>query len=112
MADWRGTGQSYTVLLWQETAEDPVTEEEAEIQREWLFKSEEEAVAFVGEQVGETVRLNEEHIPPAVVRSIREDLAQGRVWDGAVPKYLEAMDEYLGSEEWIHIGEAELMERA
>lgn len=116
---WKEGPELRYVLFWMEMDEARAADPESEVDlegtsevRHWLFRTEAEANEFLSEQIAETVDINRDVLPPVVIQGILQDLAQGRLWGGAVDRYVEAMSFYLGSGEWINLSEAPVMERA
>ena len=112
---WQET-QPFFLLFWQEfrieeEGEEEGQEDEDDIRDSWLFSTREDALIFLGERILETITMNQDHLPPAVVRSIQEALTAGDIWDTASDLYVEAMSEFLGSDERIFLDEVNLMVR-
>lgn len=105
MAQWRETGKLF-VLQWFDVArmEEADEEEEWVPQEEmvkiWIFSTREEAFAFAAHEIFERTALNQDNLPPAVVRQINEAIQQERHLD-AIGMWMEATERYFDEPEAV-----------
>jgi hypothetical protein len=82
MAEWKPV-RELVIVVWREAEapeEGPETGEEEEGTERTLafvFNSEQEAIAFIADEVREKVKLNEDNLPPNTVRQIYQALDAG-----------------------------------
>jgi len=118
MAEWK-SARELVLVVWQDVeAEEEEGEgegegEEAGTQRAYafVFDTEQEAMAFVADEVRDKVKVNEDNLPPSMVRQIYQTLDSGDTIM-ALNMWLQAAYEYFGEPEAVDMRKVPLMTRA
>jgi hypothetical protein len=115
MAEWKESPEEFFVLVWQEMVEvEAEGEEEAGATLKtdtWIFRTEAEMRAFVIDEILEKVRDNEDQLPPATVRDIREAAAQGKA-DEIVGMWVYLVERLFEGQEFVMVDRTHIMSRS
>ena len=115
MAEWKESPEEYLVLVWLDVGEEE-GEEEEEVQgtietHAWIFRTEAEVRAFVIDQVLEKVKTNEDQLPPADVRQIRDAAARGDA-DEVIGMWIYLVEHLFEGHEFIKLTKSRIMTRS
>lgn len=110
MAEWKPV-RELIIVIWEESeaAEESQGEEEAtERAFAFVFNSEQEAIAFIADEVRDKIKINEDNLPPNFVRDVYQTLDSGDTIM-ALNLWLQAAQQFFEEPEAVDMRKIPLM---